>query len=754
MFIFRKAFSILPVCSILLSPLISGCGQLTDKPNDSAPTVARQAIDQSNDSITRRAAKPGVASPGTPTSDVQNLPGGIGQYRTYTNGVIVYTNDNGAVLLSQAIFDKWLSLQGQVALDDGSDLYLFLGLPQADSTTVGSSTQAQFDRGLIEIDSAGSHVTYGAIYTRYTALAATLGLPRSDEAAEGTGGIFQVFENGELHYRAGLVEAPGVWGPVLTRWKALGGATGSLGFPKGDTATVNTSSGTQIGQKGVFENGSIYYQTGAASAYEIYATTGDLLASYEHKYGGPAGWLGFPIGAQGVADAGDSYVDFQNGILVYHLQPAGSTPAGYTLAFGNMLFKYDHVFGYGGDCECLPLVGCICGSQDVYTYLNLSTNSGTILNGWRYPDSGDCGDDCTVNGQWSVGVANSKLTVSAWLQAWDADDTSSDDQLGTVAATYNINNLWGYYDTHDHANAYDSDDSMMATFYVTRDTYPYDSSDFRGEMWWSFHNFSTPELSYDQYALTFTDVDPDETWWHPLNKLFYKWVYKGYAAGGNCFGMSLECIYAQEGKSAYAEPIHDWFPEHAGNDLTDPPQTGGVTSLENVINVKQGYSIGLNTVLWFLANGLGNLQFRATPDPNQNWAASYALYQAGEYSVINMYETWYFGGGHTIRPYSWDPNIGGPPCGGTLTGPCQYIHIADPNYPSPKYTNDDMLIFDPGDFFTYNHEPTKFNGGAFTGSHMEYIPYRLLHEDQVTPLAVFSNPIELINDGLSIFSRQ
>ena len=136
---------------------------------------------------------------------------------------------------------------------------------------------------------------------------------------------------------------------------------------------------------------------------------------------------------------------------------------------------------------------------------------------------------------------------------------------------------------------------MKAVFNIKNDR-PYPADDFRGQMWWSFHNFNTNPLTYDQFAQTFADVDPEENIVHPINKLYYALLYKHSAKGGNCEGMSLESIFARINRSPYSEPIHQYFPDtQDGKDLTLAMQDGDHLSLENQINVKHGYQVGATT---------------------------------------------------------------------------------------------------------------------------------------------------------------
>ena len=62
---------------------------------------------------------------GEATAAVQNVPGYPAQYQQFINGVIVFTNDHGAVYLTQAIFNKWQSLTGMTDAN-GTAIYSYL----------------------------------------------------------------------------------------------------------------------------------------------------------------------------------------------------------------------------------------------------------------------------------------------------------------------------------------------------------------------------------------------------------------------------------------------------------------------------------------------------------------------------------------------------------------------------------------------------------------------------------------------------
>src|SRR6185503_12030573 len=176
-------------------------------------------------------------------------------------------------------------------------------------------------------------------------------------------------------------------------------------------------------------------------------------------------------------------------------------------------------------CDC----GCGCGGAEVFSFVTVDTSTqGTIVNGVRYPSSGDAGGpDLTIRNGSNLGPANSALVVTMSVHSLDGDDLSGDDDLGTATATYSIDNLWGLLDVQQH-HSRNGDDTQVATFNI-RNHFDFDASEFRRALWWSFRNFQTPELTYNQYAAAFDDVGPDEGPEHPFNQLYYNIAFKTIA---------------------------------------------------------------------------------------------------------------------------------------------------------------------------------------------------------------------------------
>jgi Ca2+-binding RTX toxin-like protein len=657
---------------------------------------------------------------------VQPTPGGAAQYQRFASAVIVYSNDFGAVYTPTQIFDKWLSLQTMTDAG-GGNVFFAVGLPVRDYVATPGHSDQVFQGGMIIAVPGLAQVIYGGIYQRYTVLAAQLGLPISEEGpTAAAGGRFQRFSNGDMYWHPD-VGAFAVTTPVLARYAALGGPSSPLGFPKSDTSPILAkNSTTEIGLAARFQNGVIFYNA-AAGAWEV---TGNVLTAYETRFGGPNGWLGFPIGPAGTSGAGDPFTDFQGGILVEH--------AGLMYPLGNLAFHLQRVIAHGDDCGT-------CGAQDLFYFVNLSTSNGVVVNHKRFPDNGDdyfcqgcdthtADDDFPLNA-----VANSALTVDASINVWDDDDTGpfsdgEDDPLGSPSVHYDINNLWGQLPGFDESRRSGDGEAIMNI----KSSHDFDRTDFRGQMFWSFENFKTPELTYDQFAQTFRDVSVDEeTWRHPFNALYFEAAYKKIAKNGNCFGMSVESIYAQTGRSMIGMPIYEAYPEtQTGAELNKALRPG----LYNELNVKQGYQVGLSMVLW----SAGMFLSGQTHDPANNFYNSLFFEQVGEYPMISIFDDYLFGGGHSVRPYKWDTTPG--PCARLSGSNCVKIHIADSNHPlgGPEETPgenasiDDFLEIDlTTNFYDYQHKPgsDRYNGGTWTGGRMFFYPFRVANHVPVTPLA-------------------
>jgi uncharacterized protein with LGFP repeats len=323
----------------------------------------------------------GAAVVGEPTTDVLSTPNGSAQYQRFANGVIVFSQDWGAIYDSGPIFDAWLGLVGQTSAT-GEELFGYVGPPILDFTVDGSVQRGIFERGMIVADpGAGTaFLVSGPIYLHWWDVKG-VGLPVAAEEAVPSGRR-QLFQNGEIHWKPST-GAFAVQGAILDRWNALGGSGGALGFPLSDE--LPTAGTGPAGRTSRFENGAIYW-TAATGAWEL---MGDLRKAYEDRFGGPAGWLGFPVSGQtSTPTSGGTYNDFENGVVVSH----ASGPYQGTYAFNRLQLFVQRIAGFGDDC-----VFGICGSQDVYAFFKVTTSTAGVVKNVRIPGSGDGGADFEID---------------------------------------------------------------------------------------------------------------------------------------------------------------------------------------------------------------------------------------------------------------------------------------------------------------------------------------------------------------------
>ena len=164
---------------------------------------------------------------------------------------------------------------------------------------------------LAEADNVGSaFVVGGLILSKYDALggpAGTLGYPVTDATSGGT----QRFENS-----AALAGNPVrlVSGGVLAKWALLGYETGAAGPPAGDAAPFSTfGANSGIGQS--FTLATIYAAAAGPRSGQAYSVSGPVLARYA-VLGGPGGDFGMPTSDEFVT-GGVHQQNFEGGNLTW-----------------------------------------------------------------------------------------------------------------------------------------------------------------------------------------------------------------------------------------------------------------------------------------------------------------------------------------------------------------------------------------------------------------------------------------------------
>jgi Ca2+-binding RTX toxin-like protein len=682
---------------------------------------------------------------GEATATVQSVPGYPAQYQVFVSGVIVFTNDHGAVYLTQAIFNKWQSLTGMTDAG-GNIVYSYFGVPTKDYVAVTGGEEATFTSGLISVQGGVGRVVYGAIYLKYLTMPTALGAPLNEEAAGAIAGSrTQIFTGGEVYSYADPSGSPVAYavlaGPILTKFQARGGIA-ATGLPLSDTAVIIAADGmTQRGLVGRFRNSGIYFNAATGQTFE---TQGGIFQEYERQ-GGPNGWLGFPITDSAFTPVNSFiYNDFEKGVLVwYETIPAVAPmlPTYRVAPFGDLQFYLQRVTALGDDCF-------LCGKPDLYYFLTVSNQNGFIINKGRFPSNvSDWGSD-TDNRNSPMGfalTASHLTTFTGTVEVWESDNDfiveNGDDFRGTLSRTFNIDNLWGM-----NLPSVQTSGNGQADFSI-KSTHAFQENDFRGQKYWSFENFSTPHLGYDVYAATFEDVTPDEAWYfNPFNAMYYELFFKGIADGGNCSGMNTEQQWASLGRSRIGMPIHDVYPDtQNGSELVASNPLHA--SLYREINIKQGYQLGIDSIAWRVQRFFtGN-----THNPGGVFNDSKFYFDSQDPPTLSIYDDFWYGAGHSLMPYRWE---GAQACTILDAPTCARIYVADPNFPTrgtPAAADGTRTTQPPGfssptidrfveveigqadNEYAYNGGTTTYRGGNWFGGRMFFQPQHTYLGTPVTP---------------------
>jgi uncharacterized protein with LGFP repeats len=659
-----------------------------------AAATAARVVGQ-NELINRRWMEAGGAGAfGPATGGPHAMPDGLGSYHTFGGGTIFYSSAYGAVLISSAIYGKWLALSTAVT-PAGNSVRDYLGYPSRDSFGLaGGGEAAYFEGGMIVVRPDGeAFVVYGMTYVKYRYLNDVhgfLGLPIADEVIAPVGGLRSQFEWGDIFWHADTGAAE-VHGDIRQHWLMLGGAGGFLGYPLSDEAPVMEGT-SEIGRCSIFHGGAVYWSPRTGAAFEVH---GDILKAYRDE-GGPAGsgGLGFPTSDETGSPGGNRYSNFENGVVVWR----GSYDS---IAVVSSLDVFvDSFEGFGSDV-------------DLYVYVNVEASTGQRV-AERWPADGNWDSSQVIDRPVvSVPVARGDLAIHVRFDGWDSFSVGSDERLGTLEQTYTVDDLWGSGNNPTHRQ-----NNFQATYSVRTHVALDPAKGFRDQLYWPFHNFKTPVLSWDQFALTFSDVDTSEgVVFHPFDHLFYELAYKKMADGGNCFGMCLESIYAQLDQSVYAEPIYRFGPTDgkAPTLMTD-------AGLIGIINVKHGYQLGAPMLDYFL----GEFLLGHTRDPVRTFQKSRDLAGAGDFPLIAMTKS-AFGEGHVVRPYEWHDDV----------KPWEML-VANPNAPKPTNDNDRdpmcVILVDPDhNTWRLKADSSTWSGSDSDGGRLYPIPFHLLSSRPRTP---------------------
>jgi len=324
-------------------------------------------------------------------SGVQVSAGSSVVSQRFAKGIIIWTEQRGALAVYGLIYVKWVALGAERSP---------LGYPLSDEldTTKRDGRFNRFQYGAIywKRGAREAFAVYGNIYAKYGRMGYEVGYgyPITDETVvPDKSGRFNHFEGDRsIYWQQGTNEAFTVFGLIRAKWAALGWERSGLGYPISDEGAADKG-----GRVSRFQNGAVYFQSGAKEAFAvyglIYAKYGRM--GYEKGYGYPItdetvvpdksghfnhfeggrsiywkqgtgeafavfglirakwaalGWersgLGYPISDEGAADKGGRVSRFQNG-AVYFQSGAKEAFAVYGLIYAKYArMGYEKGYGY------------------------------------------------------------------------------------------------------------------------------------------------------------------------------------------------------------------------------------------------------------------------------------------------------------------------------------------------------------------------------------------------------------------------
>ncbi|MEV0895356.1 polysaccharide deacetylase family protein [Actinoplanes sp. NPDC049802] len=176
------------------------------------------------------------------------------------------------------------------------------------ATTTGTEVQ-WFQKGRLYYSAAtGAHEVHGSILTKYRAMGTVgsfLRYPTADERGGAGSGRYSTFQGGSIYWSS-ATGAHEVHGSIRTKWLALGGEAGYLGYPRSDEKAVS------VGRASQFQGGNVYWNS-RDRAHEVH---GAILTRYL-ALGGTGSRLGPPT-SDGYKVSAGLRSDFRHGSLIWN----------------------------------------------------------------------------------------------------------------------------------------------------------------------------------------------------------------------------------------------------------------------------------------------------------------------------------------------------------------------------------------------------------------------------------------------------
>ncbi len=623
---------------------------------------------------------------GNPKSKVTRI--SEGYMRDYDHGKIIYSHQFGAFAMYGSIWALYQRLSSAKKFGLG---------PLVTDEIAGRRSgvrKSVFRKGAIYWSPAtGAVAVLGQIYLDYENMdgeLSVMGLPTQAERNI-TRGRYQQFQGGRMYHKTGAPKAFEVHGAILSRYLSLGGHT-KAGYPLSHEMDVKNGSRT-VGKVSEFESWTIYW-SGSTGAFEVH---GAIRANYT-RIGGPTGVLGFPTSNEVniPGTSGPKMNSFQNGSICWF----GSRGTFICYPFD---IRLDRVKVRDADNDII-----FKDDSDIYAKITIKENDHQVHSSVR-PRNGTYSNTTEANLNYTVprriipNAINKRVDFA--FQAWDSDDGrpwgGNDDNLGLYSKRLEASNAWGLLDNNGIYNQAGGSHSLRLDWSV-RPKIPQGNTSDRDYYFWGQANRGTSNISWNTYADAFRDVTRGVNFFDhvSLKSLFYELVVKGLANGGNCFGMSLEGIYAMKCMSRFGKPLNrfSW------------------SQIEREFNIKHQYQVGASAIWWFVGQFItGN-----THDPVDVFNESNRYNSRGNKPVICIAQNYDFSGApHCIFPWKWTKN-----------GSNWQIECFDPNNLDGSRT---IHINSRNNTFSYNNG-RQYRGGEWSGGRLHYMPWYILNEAPRTPI--------------------
>ncbi|HYW36195.1 MAG TPA: LamG-like jellyroll fold domain-containing protein [Balneolaceae bacterium] len=609
-----------------------------------------------------------------------------GYVQSYAHGLIMYSDYAGAAFeMHGAIYSTYKSLSNKSQLG-------YLVSDEQNAAAHGSRKNLFNRGGMYWSGATGAVPVTGQIYIDYERMgeASAIGLPVT-ASTNIAGGREQKFQRARMYHKSGAPRAYEAHGAILHKFLSTGGVS-KWGFPISNEKNVQHNHHA-VGRSSEFEHCTFYWHSGGG-AFEVH---GGIRKKY-NDVGGPIGQLGFPTSdEQNIpgAPAPARCNSFQNGSILW---------------FGRNCLVCEPFKIFIGRLDTQEKEALLEGQNDLYFTVTVDENGHRILNK-RFPDHGDYSnhdiDNIDQHLPLTITTNNIHSNVKVTFDVWEDDPFGSRTHMGTYSHTLKAANAWGMRENGGVLNT-GSFHWVNSLTWAVQPTKTNLATLSESQKWWGkgTQNRGTAQLTRRQYADGFRDVDPEPEWWDAadwLRKLFYSAVVKGIASGGNCFGMSLEAIYAWKHRSLLSLPLdrfHKW------------------SEIVKEVNVKHEYQVGDEAIWWFVAQFLTG----HTHDPVEVFHSTRAAFARGDYPVLCLSENYDFSGDpHTVLPAGeWD----------TSSKPWK-LKIFDPNFVTMPKKCERYITIDP-DQNTFNY--MSYHGGQWSGGRLYYMPYCVLNDEPRTPV--------------------